>query len=174
MVTKGKGGPPIALLALEGVKGLADLGPWVVEDARSNRGTPISREVCYAVRHGKTGVTRVVCPECGQTYGTTMATFLHRRDYHGLKVGANGARDRRRKAPTKDVARPEPRAVEVAAEPGPQRHHQMTIDEAGLDLAAPAILEGMAAIITSRANARAENKVMRSKLERIIAILSED
>jgi hypothetical protein len=158
---------PHRLLELEGVVSLKDLGPWQVFDAIGTSGSivgrPIAREKVYGLRHPERG-ERFACGTCGLVYGAVTTCMQHRYKEHPFRTSA-----------AVEVAKPKPRPVVATSAP---EQLVMEIDEAGLDVAAPAILKGMSAIVASRTHARqrvaeleAENTALRSQLAAIRQIV---
>lgn len=167
----------VPLLRLPGVISGVDLGPWEAFTANyksGGRARTVSRELIYGIEH-TSGVRRFVCARCSQTYPNRHACETHRKDTHGPESVGGSARFKRPSSAIEVAPTPAPPAP---AEAAPE---QMTIDDIGLDLAGPAFIEGVTALVSSRLNARArvkeleaENASLRAKLVRIVEILTED
>lgn len=164
----------VPLLKLPGVLDEKNLGPWdafTVSYTSTGKTRWVSRDLTFGVRH-ISQVERFVCAACLDTWPNRNGAETHRKDVHGSQP--NGGY--RQPVGTDPVAT-ERAAPAALARPEPE---QMTIDEIGLDLAGPALVEGVAAIVASRANARQrakdlerENDKMRAMLEKIKTLLEE-
>lgn len=158
----------IPLIKLQGVRSPTDLGPWSVTDAApaggKDAGKPFRRERLYALKHPVVGI-RFACGQCHLTYDTLGGADTHRAKEHPFPRGG----DRR------ELTAVKPR--EVTPQPVDEPR-QMTFDEVGLDTIAPAIAEGVAAIVASRQGLRdrvkqleAENTELRAALAGITVII---
>lgn len=152
---------PHRLQDLTGVVSAKDLGAWEVFDARGTSGSIvgklIARDKVYGLRHPTLGL-RYACGTCSLIFGAVTSCMQHRYKEHPTRP------------PKAEVVKAKPRAVEVATEAPADR--QMTIDEVGLDMAGPALVEGVAAIVASRINARQRVSELEDRVKALEAKLA--